>query len=104
MAKATTQTANGTSHFFITLQATPKQLISLFPNSYEAENTGEDKVNFDFTLETDSGDVFTLYDWKEYRRLGANELVEWHIGANSETISRKAKAEVVTMLAHSQLA
>lgn len=98
MAKATSQIADGTSYYFVSLQATPKQLVTLFPNSFEAENTGEDKVNFDFTLETEDGDVFTLYDWKEYRRLQANEVVEWHIGAKDRLVALKAKQEVTSLL------
>lgn len=98
MAKHTRKSAGGTSFYGITLKATPQQLIDLFPNSYDEQNDGRDKTNFDFTLETESGKVFTIYDWKEYRQLRMNEVVEWHVGASNEATSIEGRDEVVAML------
>ena len=98
MAKHTKQSASGTSFHGVEFSATPQQLINLFPNSYYGNNDGSDKVNFDFTLETQNGDVFTIYDWKEYRSLKMNELIHWHICGYDEQTCLQGKAEVLELL------
>jgi hypothetical protein len=98
MAKYTKQSASGTSFHGVELEATPQQLVDLFPESFNEQNDGSDKVNFDFTLETESGDVFTIYDWKEYRPLKMNELIHWHIGGYDEQTCLQGKAEVLDLL------
>jgi len=98
MAIQTNKTADGTSFYFVVFFATPKKLKELFPNSYYEQNNGKDKTNFDFTLETKSGNVFTIYDWKQYRKLKMNEIVEWHIGGENEAICLEAKSEILELL------
>jgi hypothetical protein len=98
MAKFTKKSAGGTSYFQTNLHATPQQLIDLFPYSYYEQNNGSDKTNFDFTLETESGDVFTIYDWKKYRPLKMDEVVKWHIGAFNGNVSEQGKQEVMALL------
>lgn len=95
MAQRTKKSAGGTSYHGVRLHATPQQLIDLFPNSYEENG---DKTNYDFTLETESGKVFTIYDWKYYRKLGMNERVEWHVGAHDEATSIEGRHEVEKLL------
>ena len=98
MAKHTNQSGSGTSFHGVVFSATPQQLIDLFPDSYNEQNDGEDKVNFDFTLENENGDVFTIYDWKEYRPLEMNENIEWHIGGRNQETCLQGKAEVLELL------
>lgn len=98
MAKFTDKSASGTSFHFVELEATPQQLIDLFPNSYYNRNDGSDKVNIEFTLETESGDVFTIYDWKEYRPLEMNEIIQWHIGGFNQQTCLQGKTEVLELL------
>jgi len=98
MAKQTRKSAGGTSFYGVTLEATPQQLIDLFPNSYYEHNDGRDKTNFDFTLQTESGKVFTIYDWKEYTPLRMDEVVEWHVGSHDKITSIEGRDEVVAML------
>jgi len=98
MAKHSNKSICGTSFHGVTFSATPNQLIKLFPNSYHGSNDGQDKTNFYFNLETDNGDLFTIYDWKFYRPLEMDEVIGWHIGAMSEHISLIAKAEILAML------
>jgi hypothetical protein len=38
--------------------------------------------------------VFTLYDWKEYRSIGLDKQIEWHIGGMSGADTEKAKREI----------
>lgn len=66
-----------------TITTTPAKLIALAKKlgaSYYDGNDGEDKTNFDFSFQTDSGTYFTVYDWKEYRKLNVNNPVEFHVG------------------------
>ena len=98
MAKHTNQSGGGTSFHGVVFSATPQQLVDLFPDSYNEQNDGEDKTNFDFTLETENGDVFTIYDWKEYRPLKMNENIEWHIGGRNKETCLQGKAEVLELL------
>lgn len=97
MAKATKKSASGTSFHGTTFKATPQQLVDLFTPDYDA-NDGRDKTNFDFTLETESGDVFTIYDWKYYRRLRMDERVEWHVGAFNGEVSEQGEKEILALL------
>ena len=98
MAKHTIQSGGGTSFHGVVFLATPQQLVDLFPDSYNEQNDGEDKTNFDFTLETESGDVFTIYDWKEYRPLEMNENIQWNIGGHNKDTCLQGKAEVLELL------
>ena len=98
MAKHTEKSGGGTSFHSVVFSATPQQLVDLFPDSYNEQNDGEDKTNFDFTLETENGDVFTIYDWKEYRPLEMNENIEWHIGGRNQETCLQGKAEVLELL------
>jgi hypothetical protein len=102
MAKKTNQSANGTSFHDVTIKASINQLITAFGEPTWQHNTGEDKVNFEWVLETDEGDVFTLYDWKEYRKLDLDETIEWHIGSFSRFISGEAQYEVAKELGFSK--
>jgi len=66
-----------------TIRLKPSQLIDYCTGNniiYYECNTGENKTNYDFDFETKDGTYFTVYDWKEYRTLGLNEVVNWHIG------------------------
>lgn len=98
MVKETFKDCNGTSFHDTTIVTTPRKLIELFPNSYSEQNNGEDKVNFDFVLENSNGDVFTIYDWKEYRRIGMDEQIQFHIGGFSREVTEQSKRDLQKML------
>jgi hypothetical protein len=49
-------------------------------------------------METEDGEVFTIYDWKEYRMIDVNEKIEWHIGSFSKGNSLDAQSEVLKEL------
>jgi hypothetical protein len=92
------QDATGTSFHNHTVTCSPQSLFDLIGEPQEAENTGRDKVNYRWICETDKGDLFTIYDYKEYRPLSDNEQVEWHIGARSSKISQQAKDDIESYL------
>jgi hypothetical protein len=100
MAKQTNQSANGTSFHDVTIKTSANKLISVLGEPHWVNNTGEDKVNFEFIFETDEGDVFTIYDWKHYRKLDLDEIIEWHIGSHSRMISWDAQDEITKELSN----
>ena len=97
MAKKTYQLTDGTSFHGVTIRTSVEQLTKAFGEPYE-NNTGEDKVNFEWEMETEEGEVFTIYDWKEYRPLQRDEYVTWHIGAKSKSVSNDAERELLKAL------
>lgn len=98
MAKITTKSTSGTSFFDNTISATVNELIELLGEPSDDSNTGQDKVNFEWECETNSGKVFTIYDWKEYRMIDTDEIIEWHIGAQNGTIAQVAQNEMEQLL------
>jgi hypothetical protein len=60
-----------------------------------------DKSGIFFILETSDGDVFTVYEnlYGDYD-FGADDksLIEFHIGGHSQSVTEKAKTELVDML------
>jgi hypothetical protein len=98
MAKKTYQSTDGTSFQGVVIRATVNQLISAFGDPTIVDNTGDDKVNFEWDMETNEGEVFCIYDWKEGRPLGKDEFVMWHIGAKSKSVSNDAEREILKAL------
>lgn len=96
--KATKQSAGGTSFHNTTVSATINELTAVFGQPTHDNNDGQDKVNVEWVLETDSGKPITIYDWKEYRAIGEDELIEWHIGGHSALDTEEAKIEIESHL------
>jgi hypothetical protein len=92
--KRTDKIANGTSFHDHTFIATVSDLRHVLGAPDFESNDGEDKNNFDWIMETEDGEVFTVYDWKEYRPLPEDEVIEWHIGGRSGLITEKALLEI----------
>jgi len=76
------KSADGTSFHDDVIVTTFNKLVDVIGYPQIADNTGEDKSNYDWNCETDEGIVFTIYDWKEYRPIDDDEEIEWHIGAH----------------------
>jgi hypothetical protein len=96
--KRTDKTANGTSFHDHTFTATVDDLRNVLGQPQCEQNDGQDKCNFDWTMETEDGTIFTVYDWKEYRALQEGEIVEWHIGGKSRSDTEKALTEIIEAL------
>ena len=83
MIKKTNKSLDGTSFHGATIRATlaDLQIILGAPN-----NGGDhhDKVQNEWELELEDGTVFSVYDWKEYRRYTDKETIEWHIGGMNQ--------------------
>ncbi len=102
MAKKTYKSVNGTSFFGTTIRASVDELTNAFGEPSMEYNTGEDKVNFEWEMETEDEEVFTIYDWKEYRRISKDEIIEWHIGGHSVEVTEKAAEEIEESLSNLQ--
>ena len=79
MIKRTNKSLDGTSFHGATFSATlaDLQVILGAPNN---GGDNHDKVQNEWELELEDGTVFSVYDWKEYRRYTDKETIEWHIG------------------------
>jgi hypothetical protein len=91
MAKRSNKNADGTSFHGVTIRTTAIQLKHKFGQPDGGE---EDKVNWDWTLETEDGTIFTVYDWKEGRHVTSDTLIDFHIGARNFMDSVKAQEEL----------
>jgi len=98
MAKKTYKSTDGTSFHGVTIRASVEQLSKAFGDPSMDSNWGEDKVNFEWEMETDEGEVFTIYDWKYYRPLRSDEIVTWNIGSKSKSVSWDAEREILKKL------
>ena len=96
--KFTTKSTSGTSFFGTTIRTTVNNIIKNCGKPRYAENTGRDKVNYDFVFETESGDVFTIYDWKEYRPINGDEVIEFHIGGMNRGSCEEALEELERLI------
>ena len=97
--RTTTKSANGTSFHGTTITTTVEKLRKVLGEPKYSPNDGEDKVNFEWQAETESGDVFTVYDWKEYRSIEEDERIEFHIGGHTNNATVKALDEILQALA-----
>jgi hypothetical protein len=98
MAKLSNKNSIGTSFHSITITCSVNDLIAILGKPEYSSNDGEDKVNFEWICETETGDVFTVYDYKEYRSISKTENIDWHIGASNKLIAIQAKIELNDML------
>lgn len=86
-----------TSFHGTTISASVAELTAAFGPASCIDNTGADKVNYEWCLQLD-GEPFTIYDWKEYRPLHPTEIIEWHIGGKSQAQTGKACQAIADQL------
>lgn len=98
MIKATNKSLDGTSFHGNTISASLAELIEVLgaPHGIGDQN---DKVQNEWELELEDGTVFSVYDWKEYRRYSDTETIEWHIGAHNSITAYKASEALQEVLA-----
>jgi hypothetical protein len=99
--KATSKEVDGTSFHDTTIKCSVVTLRKVLGEPEYEPNDGKDKVNFEWMLETNDGDVFTVYDWKEGRPLSESEMIKWHIGGYNKTATEQAKSEIKKATARS---
>lgn len=96
--KKTNLSSNGTSYHGVNITTTVRTLIEIIGEPSSEQNDGEDKVNFDWDCITNNGDVVTIYDWKEYRPISKDEIIEFHIGGHSLSHTLDAEKELSEMI------
>jgi hypothetical protein len=89
---------NGTSFHGHTIRASVKDLIAVCGEPLYVCNDHYEKVQYEWVLETNAGDIFTIYDWKEYRFFDESEIIEWHIGAHNGLIASDGLLELAQVL------
>jgi len=99
MAKKTNASLIGTSGHGVNIQTSVEKLIWKFGRAEWDGNDGEDKTNYTWVLEIEEGDykgkIFTIYDWKYYRPLAKEEIIEFNIGAESQLIAIHGREEIL---------
>lgn len=98
MATKTSKSSNGTSFHNTIITTTVNKLKSVLGEPDHEDNTGQDKSNFDFVGETKDNKVFTVYDWKEYRPIGEDEEINFHIGGFCQLDTIAAKEELLNQI------
>jgi len=97
MIKKTNKSLDGTSFHGATISATlaDLQIILGAPNHTSDQY---DKVQNEWEMELEDGTVFSVYDWKEYRRYTDKETIEWHIGGMDQKDTFVAQDTLVEAL------
>jgi hypothetical protein len=96
--KLSNQCTDGTSYFMVNIDSTINDLTKALGAPQYDENTGEDKVNVEWTVELSNGALCTIYDWKEYRALGPGFKVNFHIGGIRKSDTQLAWRELSALL------
>jgi hypothetical protein len=96
--KKTSKSPNVTSFYNDVFNASVSDLRKILGIPFSETNDGQDKVNFEWVMENEKGEVFTVYDWKEYRVLNEDELIVWHIGGHSSLSTGLAVNEIARAL------
>ena len=93
--RPTEKSTAGTSFHNTVLVATINDLKKVLGEPIYVDNTGDDKVNYEWNGETESGKVFTVYDWKEYHPLSNTEDIRWYIGGFNFMDTIEAHDEII---------
>jgi hypothetical protein len=96
--KKTFKDTTGTSFHNVTITTTVNELTRVLGEPEYKGNDGEDKINFEWECERENGDVITIYDWKNYRSIGLDEEIEFHLGGRSQMITFNGKEYLIALL------
>jgi hypothetical protein len=96
--KKTFKDTSGTSFHHITITTTVNELTRVLGEPDYKGNDGEGKINFEWECERENGDVITIYDWKNYRSIGLDEVIEFHLGGRSAMTTFEGKLELRALL------
>lgn len=92
--KKTKISTDDTSYYGSSVTATLAQMRKALGAPDWEDNKGLGKVNFEWERETETGLVFTVYDWKYYREIDDNEDIQWNIGGHSKDATEAARGEI----------
>jgi hypothetical protein len=85
---------SGSSFHDTTIRATLNELKQILGDPGPGDGY---KVLNEWELELESGELFTVYDWKE-GRYGADTYINWHIGGFSRNDTETALREIMEEL------
>lgn len=96
MAKKTNKGVVGTSFYETTILSSIQELTDILgsPQYNNRNSDNVDKVMVEWVCETEDGDVFTIYDWKEYKVSKDSDIIRFHIGGHSKEITENALKEI----------
>lgn len=99
MIKLSNEFSGGSFHH-VTINSSVNELIDVLGHPQHIDNTGNDKVNFewDCITECERKIRFYIYDWKEYRELSYNEQIEFHIGGKNFEETSYAQGLLMQMI------
>ena len=98
--KKTERSANGTSFHDVVITTTINELTRVLGEPSYYGDSIEDKVNVEWICELENENVVTIYDWKEYRSIGKDETIEFHIGGMSKLDTIDAKLELKSLISN----
>ena len=99
---------NSTSSFHDNIvRASVNELKKVLANPPSKQtNNGQEKTNFEWNGTTIDDDVFSIYDWKEYRSISEDEQIDWHIGSHSRiktsTIADRLELDLINLRLNKQ--
>lgn len=88
----------GISYHGKVIVSTVRELRRILGDPRYENNTGTDKINFEWICETQDGEVFTIYDWQERHKICEDEDIEWHIGSRQRATAHQAFLELCRAL------
>jgi len=96
--KKTNKTDYSTSFHDVVIKTTINELVRVLGEPQFQNNCGEDKVNVEWDCLNKNGKLVTIYDWKEYRSIGEDEVIEFHLGSKNPIDGIEGKLELVELL------
>ena len=97
--KKTEKSVNGTSFHDVVINSSINELTQVLGEpSYIGDY--EDKVSVEWVCELEDERVVTIYDWKEYRSIGKDEVIEFHIGGMNKLDTIDAKLELKSLISN----
>lgn len=96
--KKTIKSTINTSFHGVTITATLEDLVKVLGEPSSICLDQDEKVQYEWLMETKNGTIFTVYDWKEYHEILPDSEIDWHIGTEHEFQSKAARSEVFDAL------
>jgi hypothetical protein len=94
--KQTTKSTSGTHFLDVTVFASRKELITICGKPQPSSD--DFKVRYCWDMETEDGDVFTIYDWRDLFIRDLDEPITWHIGSFDYLAADTARHELTQAL------
>ena len=90
--KQTTKSTNGTHFLNVTVFASRREIYLICGEP--STNNGDDKVRYCWDMETEDGEPFSIYDWRDIIIRKLDEPITWHIGSFNYLAADNARFEI----------